>query len=119
MQKTSGAVKDGILTISTPSSSMQFNLSDEYLEPTPLGYALGVSGTGFGKGITMNKVLVVLGLQNRFFAGDETGWEPTDDAIETSTAKYNKWTVQDRTGYNLKWNVEKVRTLIIEKAKGV
>jgi hypothetical protein len=83
------------------SPSMNYiPLQDEYLEPTELGRRWNLSAAD------MNKTLAQIGLQARV----NKEWVPTDGA----DGMYMKhaWSVKSKSGYNLKWNVAKVESLM-------
>lgn len=71
------------------------------LEPTELGIQLNL-----GSGRATNLVLESLGLQRRV----NGGWVPTDRGEVLS--HQHAWTSGDKSGYNLKWNVNKVKELL-------
>lgn len=71
------------------------------LEPTELGVQLNL-----GSGRATNLVLESLGLQRRV----NHTWVPTDRGEVLS--HQHAWTSGDKSGYNLKWNVNKVKELL-------
>lgn len=71
------------------------------LEPTELGLQLNL-----GSGRAMNRVLESLGLQRK--VNDQ--WIPTDRGEVLSTQ--HAWTSGNKTGYNLKWNLNAVKELL-------
>ncbi len=70
------------------------------LEPTELGKMLGLSAKA------MNKKLAALGLQEK----TSNGWRPTKLG-EPWSAKH-MWKRGSKTGYNWKWNMEKIKALL-------
>lgn len=68
------------------------------LEPTELAKELGIASA-----IAMNRVLCHLGLQTR----TKAGWQPTARAEKFCTK--HAWKNGNKSGYNLKWNLEFVR----------
>ena len=89
-QLTSSAAMDDI-----PQEEMM-------LEPTALGQLLGMSG------MHMNLLLARHGLQVKIGGT----WTPTDKAHGLWVE--HLWTKGGKSGYNKKWNVEHVRTLVVE-----
>ena len=83
-------------------SSDQDHISEEemMLEPTELGRMFNLSPMG------MNKKLEALGLQERI----DGKWTPTDFG-QTICIKHS-WTKGSKSGYNLKWNVSKIKNLL-------
>lgn len=69
------------------------------LEVTELGHELGIGG-----GAATNKWLASLGLQ----AKDGKVWKPT--ILGETMSTWHHWKNRGKSGYNLKWCVEKVRT---------
>lgn len=79
--------------------SSQNILPDEMmLEPTPLGRMFGLSA------VEMNRRLAEWGWQYR---PDGATWTRTQQGEPYSSVHY--WAKNNKTGYNLKWNVESVR----------
>jgi len=86
------------------------------LEPTELASRLG-----FTSAIMLNKALVLAGLQVK---SGET-FEPT--AAAEDMWMLHHWDKDGKTGYNLKWNIDKIQPLVAayvpvkkpEKAKTV
>jgi prophage antirepressor-like protein len=80
----------------------QDNIAEEelMLEPTELGKVLGYTA------IAMNKKLCAMGLQTKAVSG----WYPTS-AGEGLCTKH-AWKKGDKSGYNLKWNITKIKVLI-------
>jgi len=74
---------------------------DVYLEPTELAKELG-----FETGADLNNFLNQNGLQEK--VGKQ--WNPTFEAA--GMCYKHAWKTEFKTGYNLKWNVEKVRELL-------
>lgn len=70
------------------------------LEPTALGQLLGMTGA------SMNKLLATHGLQVKI----NGAWTPTDKAHGLWSE--HLWVRGNKSGYNKKWNVDYVRTLI-------
>ena len=72
------------------------------LEPTELGRMFGISA------ISINRLLEGAGLQKKSIEG----WEPTGEGqLYAST---HQWKSGTKTGYNLKWNVLRVRRIVEE-----
>ena len=84
------------------SAPEQDNIQGEeiMLEPTELGGLFKLSA------IKMNRKLSYLGLQN--YSGKK--WIPT--IYGTTMSMNHHWEKAGKSGYNLKWNVEKIRKLI-------
>jgi hypothetical protein len=72
---------------------------EEYLEPTDIGKMLGISG------IKMNRFLTNVGLQEKISGI----WVPT--AIGETYSRKHAWVTANKHGYNLLWNVEKIKEL--------
>lgn len=77
-------------------------VEDVMLEPTELGEHFGISA------VKMNRMLAAADLQER----DVDGWVPTHKA-RAMCAKHS-WTKGSKSGYNLKWNLERVRGALSE-----
>lgn len=75
--------------------------SDVMLEPTELGKQLGLSA------VALNRKLEAVGLQSRDHAGC---WQPTAKGSPISSR--HAWTSGNKSGYNLKWNLQAVKTLL-------
>lgn len=84
----------------THSSDQDYIREGLMLEVNELGRLFNFSPTG------MNKKLEALGLQERI----DGEWTPTDFG-QTICIK-NSWTKGSKSGYNLKWNVSKLRNLL-------
>ena len=74
------------------------------LEPTELADELGISSA-----IMMNRKLAELGLQNK--KGKK--WVPTPVGKQLSIR--HQWSKDGKSGYNLKWNPEKVKNIILDR----
>jgi len=79
------------------------NIKDEevMLEPTELASKLGVSSA-----IMMNRLLADAGLQIK----TEDGWVATSLGNNISTR--HAWNRNGKSGYNYKWNLEKVKSIL-------
>lgn len=75
---------------------------DVYLEPNDLGKRYGVSG------IKMNKILAEYKLQRK----TKGQWKPTDAGEDVSIR--HSWHTGHKAGYNYKWNVSFIDTLMDE-----
>lgn len=75
--------------------------SDVMLEPTELGKQLGLSA------VALNRKLEAVGLQSRDHAGC---WQPTAKGSPISSR--HAWTSGNKSGYNLKWNLQAVKALL-------
>ena len=84
----------------THSSDQDYIREGVMLEVNELGRLFNFSPMG------MNKKLEALGLQERI----DGEWTPTDFG-QTICIK-NSWTKGSKSGYNLKWNVSKIRNLL-------
>lgn len=84
------------------NSPIQNNILDDeiMLEPTDLGKHFNLSGKD------MNRKLRDLNLQYK----TDSGWKPTDEGIKISSK--HSWSVGGKSGYNLKWNLRKIKKLI-------
>jgi phage anti-repressor protein len=85
----------------------QDNIQDDevMLEPTELGKYFGFSA------IKMNKLLAFAGLQVK----TARGWEPTEKG-KSFCAKH-AWSSGEKSGYNFKWNLKKVKNFIMKGTK--
>ena len=70
------------------------------LEPTELGKKFGMSA------VAINKLLEAAELQKKV----DGSWEPTGEG--KLYASSHQWKVGNKSGYNLKWNVSRVRRLV-------
>lgn len=75
--------------------------SDVMLEPAELGKQLGLSA------VALNRKLEAVGLQSRDHAGC---WQPTAKGSPISSR--HAWVSKGKSGYNLKWNLQAVKTLL-------
>ncbi len=73
------------------------------LEPTEMGKRFGISA------VKMNQKLMRLGLQ----INDGTGWIPTAMGKKISTR--HAWKKGKKSGYNLKWNINAINKMAVEK----
>lgn len=71
------------------------------LEPTELGKHLGLSA------VAVNRKLEAVGLQTRDHAGC---WQPTAKGAPISFR--HSWTSKGKNGYNLKWKLQAVKSLL-------
>ena len=71
------------------------------LEPTELGKHLGLSA------VAVNRKLEAVGLQTRDHAGC---WQPTAKGAPISFR--HSWTSKGKSGYNLKWKLQAVKSLL-------
>ena len=71
------------------------------LEPTELASKLGVSSA-----IMMNRLLADAGLQIK----TEDGWIST--SLGSSISTRHAWNRNGKSGYNYKWNLEKVKSIL-------
>lgn len=77
--------------------SQDIATEDMYLEPTELGMMFNLTPT------KMNKTLADIGFQYK----DKKRWLPTDRGAEFCTR--HLWNRGGKSGYNYKWNIEKVK----------
>ncbi|MFA5129273.1 MAG: antA/AntB antirepressor family protein [Patescibacteria group bacterium] len=70
--------------------------NEEFLEPTEIGEKLGISA------IALNKKLAELGLQEK----NGSSWVPTEQG--KALCFVHQWTKRGKSGYNIKWNAEKI-----------
>ncbi len=92
------------LLLASPAQS-QIAEEEKSLEPADIGKALGLKGTPQKIGRAINGFLCEAGLQIKTSAG----WVPTDEGAHL--ASRHQWSKGDKTGYNYKWNLAKVRDL--------
>ena len=78
----------------------EIKAKDVMLEPTELGKQFNLSG------VKMNQKLMKMGLQ----INDGTGWIPTKKGAKISSK--HAWSAGSKSGYNLKWNLAKVKRLV-------
>jgi len=103
VQRTTGLDFSSALQL----SASQDDIKDEevMLEPQEMASILGLTSA-----IATNKVLADLGLQVR----DGKNWKPSPYGSQYCVR--HAWKKGTKSGYNWKWNVEKVRELIASKA---
>jgi phage regulator Rha-like protein len=77
------------------------------LEPTELGAQLGV-----GSGRAMNQLLASWGLQKR----ENYEWIPTEKG--SAYCIKHAWVKGNKEGYNLKWSLNKIKTLVVDDDSG-
>ena len=70
------------------------------LEPKELGKLFGISA------IKVNKILAAAGLQEK----ETSGWSPTEKGKPIATR--HAWFKGGKSGYNLKWDVQKIKTIL-------
>jgi hypothetical protein len=87
------------------TSSQDIVDEDVMLEPTELGKIFGVSA------IKMNRILGELGLQKRI----NNCWVATQAGAKVCSRHF--WNKKGKSGYNYKWNKQKVTALIEERNK--
>lgn len=79
-------------------------LSEQMLEPTELGLRMQPQISARA----MNLRLCEMGLQRKAQGG---GWEPTPTGAALSAQ--HAWTERNKSGYNLKWNVQAILGLLV------
>ena len=98
VRKETGVDYSHVLALAPAQSNIK--KEERWLEPTELARELGYKSAK-----AINDVLEDAGLQVKTIRG----WETTEDGVSVVHA----WVKGSKSGYNLKWDVEKVRELVV------
>jgi len=98
IKKDSGVDISAILLVAPAQDNIK--KKDVMLEPTELGKHFNLSG------VKMNKRLRSLDLQYK--SGND--WKPTEEGDKISSR--HSWSAGSKSGYNLKWNLAKIKKLL-------